>query len=88
MATEVNPQYEFWSKFVQAVGLPIAATVAVSMIYLRTLDWEREKMLPALERSSTSLDTNTEVLRGFRMAIEKLPAQFRTELDREKQQRD
>lgn len=81
--TDVVSMSNAWPRLVQTVGFPIAACVALGWVYNSTISWERDKMLPALEATAKSIDTNSEVLRSVNLSIQKLPASLQAERQHE-----
>lgn len=61
-----------WTRMIQTVGFPAVGCLAIAWFAYSTVEWERSKMLPALEANAKAIEVNSEVLRT-------LPAIFRKE---------
>jgi hypothetical protein len=62
MAVNGNTNGSWWLTALQTVGFPIVACMGFAWWSHTTIQWEREKMLPAIE-------TNTEVLREVKQTL-------------------
>jgi hypothetical protein len=53
----------WWVQAIQTLGVSTAAFFLLGFWANRTIEWEREKFLPALERSNSVTQTNNDVLK-------------------------
>lgn len=53
----------WWVQAVQTLGVSTAAFFLLGFWANRTVEWERDKFLPAIERSNSVVQSNNEALR-------------------------
>jgi|GEM_PF-3037873 len=57
----------FWLTAIQTVGFPIIACIALGWMSYKTIEWERQQMLPAIEANTQVLrDVKEELSRAIR----------------------
>lgn len=62
----------WWLTALQTVGLPTAACIVLAYVFNETIEWERDKMLPAIEKNAAVVQSNTDVLKEVNETLEDL----------------
>lgn len=73
-----------WAKTIQLVGFPAVAAIAIAWFANETIRWEREQMLPAIQKNTTAFETNTQALNRVQESLDRQIVQLKSEkADRE-----
>lgn len=60
----------WWLTVIQQVAFPIIACCVVTWFAYQTIQWERDQMLPALRDNTAAINSNSDVLREVKSAIQ------------------
>ncbi|MCI0333692.1 MAG: hypothetical protein L0228_10780 [Planctomycetes bacterium] len=57
-------------------GFPTVACIAFAVFAYRTIEWERQQMVPALQEAAKSIDRNTDALDSVSVVLSELQQQL------------
>ncbi len=58
-------------ELIKTVGFPVVACLAIAWFANSAIEWERDKMLPALENTAKAIEKNSQVLQALPESLRK-----------------
>lgn len=81
----IDVNRSFWFSALQTFGFPVVGCLVLGWFANSAINWEREQMLPAIQKSQSTLDAAGKVIEGNTKAITVNTESFKSSLDMLKQ---
>jgi hypothetical protein len=66
------------AELVKNIGVPIVAMIVLGWFCWETINWERERMLPAIERNNILMERNSQLMEVLIVRIDAHPTTGKT----------